>query len=747
MKEQTVIQPDIRIELLRQLSQAVQSGDIADGLRLAAKAQPAMADRQDSLSGIFRRLEGELFYASGDSQKALASARMAAMILAPSGETEDLARAYHLAGKALVNLGNYREAETAFHDAESLFRRCDSISGRLDAVNQLARVYFIRAEYKNALKFLLEAVKLADQTNDRCRLAYLWGNLGRVYTFLGDFKKATETLQLNIDMSGELGDDKEMARALLSLGYVEMQAEQYEKAEKTFDQSYSLLVRERMTREIIIYRTYIGELKYRCGDLTASRRVLNDAIESARSLSPESSLLAAPLRHLAELELRCANLNAAARLAHNACILTEKIGEAVEKGAALRILAQVAEAEKATDKAAELFGQALEIFEEADARFERAETLVILAQGTVGNRRRLAYLFRAADLYQKLGCAAKQEKIQHLINETGALTDNAVACRSAAADESPTIVTTNRRMKKIIADIAHVAQSSNMPVLLIGETGSGKDLLARHYHAASGRTGRFVAVNCAAFPDTLLEAELFGYRKGAFTGAGADKEGLLHRANGGTFFLDEIGELSLASQAKLLTVLESCRTRRLGDTADEALDIRFVAATNCDLTAMVAQGTFRMDLFFRLSGISFTILPLAERPEDIPLLVRYFLQKEGFLAEDDQGDPAVIAEFASRSWPGNVRQLESEVKKLVLFSTMAREDSLGDLAGVLVQNDHDSRTTSLFNQVEQFERALIIRALRQADGNKSEAARFLAIHESTLRAKMKRYELSEAAIS
>jgi transcriptional regulator with PAS, ATPase and Fis domain len=157
---------------------------------------------------------------------------------------------------------------------------------------------------------------------------------------------------------------------------------------------------------------------------------------------------------------------------------------------------------------------------------------------------------------------------------------------------------------------------------------------------------------------------------------------------------------------------------------------------------MVEAGSFRRDLYYRLSGISFTVPPLSERPEDIPLLVHHFLKKEGVLEDDEPVDSALITEFSSRSWPGNVRQLESEVRKLALFSTMAREDSLGDLAGVLIQNDNDSQTASLSNQVEQFERALILKALRHANGNKSKAARSLDIHESTLRAKMRRLSIN-----
>lgn len=747
MKSSSFKNPDLRSEMLRQLSCAVRFQDISGGLRLVEKCHDAMSDRNDPRAGQFRRLEAQLFYLSDDYKKALASARIAVSMLESFGETADLAEVFLLIGKALTNLGNYKEAETAFLDAESLFRRTDNIDGRIAAANQLARVYFIRSEFKSSLKYLLVAIKLADELGDKRQLAFLWGNLGRVYTLLGNFKKAAEALTINIEISGDLDDDAEKAKALLSLGYLEMQSEQYEKAEALFEQAYPLLVKGKMRRETVICMTYCGELKTRCGDYSGARRFLNEAIEEARILAPESSLMVAPLRHLAELELVSGRTAEASRLANKALVLADKVGELVEKGAAIRILARVAisgdnGSVKNQQKATDFFAQALDIFEEADARFERADTLVIMAGSGLGSpRRRLANLFRAQDLYKQAGATLKSEKIQDLINRADS--PNTVAEKTALASpaNAPVIVTANQHLKKVIIQLSQAAQSE-LPVLLIGETGTGKDLLARYFHARTGRKGEFVAVNCAAFPDTLLEAELFGYRRGAFTGAVTDKLGLLHRANGGTFFLDEVGELSLSSQAKLLTVIETCRARRLGDTSEETLDLRFIAATNSDLAAMVKEGTFRRDLFYRLSGITFRIPPLSERPEDIPLLVHHFLKKEGVRSDDDPVDPSLIAEFSSRSWPGNIRQLESEVRKLALFSTMAREDSLGDLAGVLIQNDNDSQAVSLSNQVEQFERALILKALRLSHGNKSQAARSLAIHESTLRAKMKRYNIN-----
>lgn len=750
MLKEKGINPELRLELLRQLALAVQRKDVSGGLRLVEAARQMMTDRNDSAAGQFRRLEAHLWYFSGDYQKSLGLSRMAASLLAPFGETADLAYAYYVAGLSLVSLGNYREAETAFLDAESLFRRCDDPAGRVDAVNQLARVCSIRGESRNALKYLLDAVKLAGQLSDRRRLAYIWGNIGRIHTFLGNFKKAKESLAMNIDLSGELGDDVEKAKALLSLGYVEMLSEEYEAADRHFDEAYPLLVINDQKRLMVVYQTYRGELQTRRADFNVARRLLNQAIDGARVLGQESSLMVAPLRHLAALELACGRLTAASQLAHQALALAERIDERIEKGAVLRLLAEITIADTGDEKkAAMLLARAVETFEEVDARFERAETQVLSASlMTDTPRRRLATLFRAAELYQRLEITSKYEKMQSLINQSESLAATTMAGLPArlAISDPTAIITGNRQMMKVMQGITQAAQS-DLPILLIGDTGTGKDLLARYYHDQSGRKGQFVAVNCAAFPDSLLESELFGYRKGAFTGAGCDKEGLLHHAQGGTFFLDEIGEMPLTSQAKLLTVIETCRTRRLGDTSEETLDIRFVAATNCDLADMVARGSFRRDLYFRLTGIIFTIPALSERPEDIPLLLAHFLRREGALGEQEAIDPALIMEFSSRAWPGNVRQLESEVKKLVLFTAIAKEDSLSDLAGVLVQDERDSGTTSLFDQVEQFEKALILQALRMAEWNKSKAARALAIHESTLRAKMKRYDLESTTPS
>lgn len=288
-----------------------------------------------------------------------------------------------------------------------------------------------------------------------------------------------------------------------------------------------------------------------------------------------------------------------------------------------------------------------------------------------------------------------------------------------------------------------------VPVLIQGESGTGKELVARALHFNSGRAakGRFVAENCAALPETLLESELFGYTKGSFTGADRDKEGLFGLANGGTIFLDEIGEISLAMQAKLLRVLEEGEVRPIGAKASKKVDFRLVAATNKDLAEEVRKGSFRQDLFFRINVVTIRLPALRERKEDIPLLVDHFLRRASIESgiTPPKLDRGVLRALMTYSWPGNVRELENELKKVVALSDgkkveasalspqlrqVAEEESLSEVAG------------SLKDVVENIEKRKIIEALDRTKGNKSRAAEVLGLSRLGLRKKMERYEIN-----
>jgi Nif-specific regulatory protein len=316
----------------------------------------------------------------------------------------------------------------------------------------------------------------------------------------------------------------------------------------------------------------------------------------------------------------------------------------------------------------------------------------------------------------------------------------------------PNIITKSAKMLELLSQVRQVVDSS-ISLSIEGETGSGKDLLARAIHYNSSRRDkRFISVNCAALPETLLESELFGYRRGAYTGADRDKAGLFEEADCGTFFLDEIADMPLGIQAKLLRVIEEKEIVRLGETTPRKVDVRVISATNKNLKDEIGHGTFRQDLYYRLSALTFRLPPLRERREDIPLLVTLFLDGSG-----KSISPAAMRYFVAYDWPGNVRELENEVKKLILLVGDAEEiepsilsskilSAAGvDVAGaeeeVLPAHVQFSEQYSLYDYLAEHERRFIIQALREQKGVKKHAAAQLNIPESTLRLKIKQYNI------
>jgi transcriptional regulator with PAS, ATPase and Fis domain len=287
---------------------------------------------------------------------------------------------------------------------------------------------------------------------------------------------------------------------------------------------------------------------------------------------------------------------------------------------------------------------------------------------------------------------------------------------------------------------------TNSTVLLGGESGVGKDLIARAIHEHSQRArGPFVKINSTAIPETLLESELFGYEKGAFTGAASSKPGKFELADKGTLFLDEIGDVPPATQVKLLRILQEREFERLGGTRTIKVDVRLVAATNRDLRAALEEGTFREDLYYRLNVVAIDIPPLREHKEDIPALANFFLEK--FTRESAQPikgiTPAAIKLLVDHHWPGNVRELENTIERAVTLSAggtldvadihldTARRPSAAAAAPILP----DGMT------LDQWEEDAIRDALRRANGNKSQAARILGLSRNALR-----YRLSKMGV-
>lgn len=329
---------------------------------------------------------------------------------------------------------------------------------------------------------------------------------------------------------------------------------------------------------------------------------------------------------------------------------------------------------------------------------------------------------------------------------------NRSVATTLAADEQPRyrfedFIATSEAMTQVCTTIQKVAPTS-VTVLINGESGTGKEVIARTIHKSSNRAGRpWVAVNCAALPENLLESEMFGHVKGAFTGAYADKEGLFEAANGGTLFLDEISSMPLILQGKLLRVLQEREIRRVGGTKDIPVDVRVIAASNSDLEQAVVQGTFRSDLYYRFAVVTIDIPPLRKRTDDIMPLVRHFIRQE---LEKGRPVPAVSSDalrvLTSYNWPGNVRELENAVRHAMTF--WQEGELTADLLPAKIRNyvpkmSDDAQMpsaaggdASLKSFVRQKEKEYISHILAETNGDKEKAAETLKVNLSTLYRKL-----------
>jgi DNA-binding NtrC family response regulator len=393
-----------------------------------------------------------------------------------------------------------------------------------------------------------------------------------------------------------------------------------------------------------------------------------------------------------------------------------------------------------------------EVLETALTRYPGIVAIVVTGYGTVkdavdmtklGVADFIAKPFQFDELMHVLNSALEQRRLKSENAYLHQQLDERFGLASMAGKSAP--------MRALFLLIETVAPTG-ATILITGETGTGKEMVARAIHQTSPRhRGRFVAINVSAIPETLLDAELFGHARGAFTGAVSMRQGRLEQADGGTLFLDEVGTMPMALQMKMLRVLQEREFERIGDNRTIKVDVRIVAATNADLSKMVKEGTFREDLYYRLNVIPVHIAPLRERIEDIPLLVQTFIKKFATpqLSKDRE---LTVSQDAMRrlmayAWPGNVRQLENAIERALAMIGTRTQIEVGDLPADLQATGESSAKPSLDlpaegidlpGLVSQIEKDMIDRALARTEQNKGAAARLLGLKRTTLVEKLKR---------
>lgn len=303
-----------------------------------------------------------------------------------------------------------------------------------------------------------------------------------------------------------------------------------------------------------------------------------------------------------------------------------------------------------------------------------------------------------------------------------------------------------RDIKNLIDKIS----TKDVPVFIRGESGTGKELVAKAIHESSLRKrGNFVAVNCGALPENLLESELFGYRRGAFTGAFRDKPGLIEEAHEGTFFLDEIGDLYAPLQAKLLRFIQEREIRRVGDNKVRRIDARLISATHKDIEAEVLQGRFRVDLYYRLKILTIELPPLRKRKEDIFLLIDYFLKKYGGELDREKMEfsPEAMEMLANYSWPGNIRELQNEIQRCLILNDGAPVIPAGCLSAKINPGEHKAEVLhhDFFRAKAEFEKRFVYQALIKFNFNRVKTAQKIGMSRQGLFKLMKRHDIQVPA--
>ncbi len=388
----------------------------------------------------------------------------------------------------------------------------------------------------------------------------------------------------------------------------------------------------------------------------------------------------------------------------------------------------------------------LSVLREMRERGQNVLTIVISGEGEIPDAVKAIKLGAYEYLSKPVDIAHLKHLLGNLVSHISVSEENELLRRRLMrAGELGDLIGTSPSMKRVMAMIDQVAPTS-ASVLILGESGTGKEVVAKTIHNRSSRAkGPYVAINCAALPDTLMESELFGHERGAFTGADHRREGCFELARGGTLLLDEIGEMKVELQAKLLRVLEECRFRRLGGTTEITTNVRVIAASNRDLEAALREGRFREDLYYRLNVFAIKLPPLRERPEDIPVLAERFIQD---LSGSVQGksvrgiDNACMELLRNYYWPGNVRQLRNVIERALIVTS----GPLITAADLPLEITRPARAggavfeVTLGSSLDEVERELIERTLHFVSGNKARAAEILGVSLKTLYNRLERYQ-------
>jgi len=630
-------------------------------------------------------------------------------------ENDRFARAKFLFGWMQVALGNNLDARESLLEAYAAYKRCDDFRGEARALNHLAYVATLSGEIEYAVNCIKQCIGIYDRLQDSEKSIAFSNNLAAIYYRCGEIKKSISEYRSQEARIPALGNDIQyhyylrFSIALAIQGHIELA--------KNIASKINLLPVD-YRRQRALYWEFLGAISLIEYDWVSAEKYLLKSLPLSLEIAPESDHISQTKRLLADAYLGLKKFDLAQKYAEEALVVAEKINERAEIAACYRVFARVALHDGKNDKAKEWFKRAMDLFAMIKSRYELAVTRYLYAtSGLVDNNERIALLYMAKEYFESEEIKPYIDKVD---SELSSLDRPKLPIRPNDSS-TPVFIAASRETKKLLEKAEHFAPT-DFTVLITGPTGVGKDQLAKYIHWASGRKGKYLSFNCASFPETMIESELFGYSAGAFTDARKDKPGLIELTEKGTLCLNEIAETPLNFQVKILDFLETKTIRRVGSTQFKEIDVRIIAATNQDLQACMMKGKFRSDLYFRLKQIEISIHSLSERCDDIPELVRHFLKGKGFdFSRDGNADKfkELCAVLSARDWPGNIRELENYLK-------VQSSISGNNIAGLLEQIREFSPSDGDF----------LFEILNETNWNQSEAARRLNLTEGGLRYRM-----------
>jgi DNA-binding NtrC family response regulator/tetratricopeptide (TPR) repeat protein len=671
-----------------------------------------------------------------------ASARRGLEIAEQSSDLPLAAEALIRLGRVAYRTGDLSRARDCFEEALALYRRVGGSIHVAHVHNNLGLVHKNLCQWETAESHLTAALDDFRRQSQFAETANPLINLGVVHQKRGEWGRAGTRYAEARSVSSQVGDQQRLVIATIGLGNVARLERRFEDAEAQLGTALDLARSLHAKREEVLSLEFLGELEFDRGRFEAALRRYLEAMTIAERVAPEGDLVVEIERRRAEALCALDRLDEADAACRRACRLAEQIDDRLEAGVARRVAGSIAARRGRHEEAARWFNEALARLGECRERFELGRTLLEMSRFSEGSLEARRHLYRAIGLFAELSTPhwlelAERELERVMANGVPPVTERPASILGRRL-RAPSLVAGSHEMRRV-ESLARRAAGTELTVLITGETGTGKELVARTIHALSGRAQQpFLAVNCGALRADLALSQLFGHRKGAFTGAHTEGVGLVEAANGGTLFLDEVGELPLDVQVTLLRFLESGEYMRLGEAQVRRSDARLIAATNRELRG-ADEKLFRRDLLFRLAEIEIRVPTLRERGEDIIALARHFLAFYGGLS-GPRLTPDAESVLRSYAWPGNVRELENVMKRIAALHASDGEVDANGLLPFLTQGGSAISSAPPNGHVDD-ERAAILSAFAEAQGNKSRIAEMLGVSRKTLYARIKRLNL------